>query len=845
MIGSSIFAIGGLATSYPKSIKVAMVPNSTSSNGGSLYTDTTWPNGDSFSFTNVAVADIANGNIADPIATGGYDTVVLMSMAFDFGAAWSDPDFSSRITSFLNGGGRVIIYTSESTSATAFSNFIYPFTVDTPGQTGSRSGTLTNLANDTLSSSNPADISYVDLAAITSQTDAVGDLTVMTSYNTNWYIDLFGVNMRGTGGPAHTYAFYGPGLIIFNGLDIDNAQGPPSNTNGRTALNMLWWRELSAQNLGAGANVNGLTLDPASAVNPVNTTHTVTATVRNIQNNTVTPNVQVYFNVTSGPNFGLLGQATTNSSGQAIFSWNSSVVGTDVLRASILNSNPGEPNITSTATKTWVLPGNLSVSVDPGNWTMDIGQTKLFTATPNGGTFNYTSYQWYINGTAENGQVVSTYLFTPTIPGFYQISATVTDTNTTSPQSDYANVTVNPAPTISITPIGPLTIEAGQTQLFTANYNGGSQPDNFQWFVNAAKVGTNDTSYTYWATGNPVSLYCELTDNASVPVTVRSNVVLINQPSAGTPTPGGGGGGGGGTTIAYVEVPGPTPTPTIPDTFYLYLNVIAPQSTIQTKSIPIEISVLTNGTLLESWFNIKNGTKWVYATNQTYSPPITIYDGDKDFFKVDNGGSGGTFPSAVVSNDILGTKIVITHDTRSSCRIYHTFATLNLSNKTVVHFKIQGDNGGGVFDVAFLAPDRNNYYHFALENNFTGSQDFYVPISSMTQVGSPSLKTVKSIEIDPKSTTFLNTIYIQSISMIDDLQPGFSDGTYTLYAYAKINESFLAGISVVFSVVPPTPPVYPFKLGWLEIAVIGIMSIFFVIVIILAYKFFNKKKNII
>jgi len=566
----SMVCTGGNAFSYPKSSKIAMVPNATSNKGGSLYTGTTWPNGDSFTFTNVSVADIANGIITNPITAGGYDTVVLMAMDFDFGAAWNDSDFSSRILSFVNGGGRLIIYTSETTSATAFSNFVYPFTVDTPGQTGSRTGNLTNLMDDTFSSSNPADVppaipgAYINLTAITSQTDAVGDLTVMTSYNTNWFIDLFGTNVHGVGGPAHTYAFYGPGLIIFNGLDVDNAAGPPSNANGAAAINMIWWRELCSQTLGAGPNVNGLTLDPATATNLIGTTHNVTATVRNKQTNNPIADVVVNFTITAGPNMGLTSQATTNANGQTTFSWSSSTVGTDTLSATIPNSNPGDPDITTTATKTWIIPGALAVSVSPFLWTMDIGQTELFTATPNGGSGSYTSYQWYVNGSAQSSQIVPTFSFTPVSAGSYLITATVTDnSNTTSPQSTAALVTVNASPTVSITPVGPLTMNAGQKQTFTATPSGGSGTIHYQWYVNAGKVGADNSNYTYTASGSSANVTCEIIDSASTPVTSPlSNTVIITvnptptSNSTSTETP----------PSTPVDSPPSTPTDTPPST---------------------------------------------------------------------------------------------------------------------------------------------------------------------------------------------------------------------------------------------------------------------------------------
>jgi len=368
----ALFAIGLFprnvhALTFPRSSNVAMVPDATCANGGGLYTGPTWPDSPGFTFTNLPPATIADGTIPDPIAAGLYDTVTLLASDFNFATFWADPDFSSRILAFVNGGGKLIIYTSESPTAWAnnFAGFIYPFTVDTPGQTGSTGGTLVNIADDTLSSSNPVDASYIDLAKIVSGTDAVGDCNVMTSVDPNWYIDMTAINVHNVGGPAHTYAFYGAGLIIFNGLDVDyeGQSYPPSNSNGRTALSLVWYRELCGQILGPGQSVSGLTLTPPTATNFVGTQHTVTALVKDNINNPI-PNVVVTFTILSGPNAGLTGQATTDANGEATFSWSSQVIGTDTIQASAINA-AGAP-VTTTATKDWTIPGGVIPEVPFG-----------------------------------------------------------------------------------------------------------------------------------------------------------------------------------------------------------------------------------------------------------------------------------------------------------------------------------------------------------------------------------------------------------------------------------------------------------------------------------------------
>ena len=369
----ALFALGLLAPNvhaytFPRSSKVAMVPDAHCINGGTLYEGSTWPDSPGFTFADLSYVNIANGGIPDPIVAGGYDTVMLMTSDFNFPTYWADADFSSRILGFVNGGGKLIIYTSES-RVTNYASFVYPFTVNSPGATGSSGGTLLNVADDTLSSNNVADVppaipgAYINRAVILSQTDAVGDCNVMTSVDSNWYIDMTAINVNNVGGPVHTYAFYGAGLIIYNGLDIDYAGVAPTNANGQGAIGMIWWRELCGQTLGPGQSVSGLTLTPATATNILGAQHTVTALVKDTINNPV-PSVVVTFTILSGPNAGLTGQATTDVNGQATFSWSSQVVGTDTVQASITNA-AGAP-ITATATKDWILPTNVIPEVPLG-----------------------------------------------------------------------------------------------------------------------------------------------------------------------------------------------------------------------------------------------------------------------------------------------------------------------------------------------------------------------------------------------------------------------------------------------------------------------------------------------
>ncbi len=44
-----------------------------------------------------------------------------------------------------------------------------------------------------------------------------------------------------------------------------------------------------------------------------------------------------------------------------------------------------------------------TVNVSPASWTMDVGQSKTFSAAASGGSGVYSSYQWYVGGISQSG----------------------------------------------------------------------------------------------------------------------------------------------------------------------------------------------------------------------------------------------------------------------------------------------------------------------------------------------------------------------------------------------------------------------------------------------------------
>ncbi|MEZ4502924.1 MAG: hypothetical protein R3C39_09890 [Dehalococcoidia bacterium] len=127
--------------------------------------------------------------------------------------------------------------------------------------------------------------------------------------------------------------------------------------------------------------VSSIALSPASATNPVNTSHTVTATI-----SPANSGVLVRFRVISGPNANAAGASTTNGSGRATFTYaGGSTTGSDVILAfTDLNSN-GQidgNDVVALATKAWT--GSVAVTavrVAPQNDTNPTGTTHTLTAT--------------------------------------------------------------------------------------------------------------------------------------------------------------------------------------------------------------------------------------------------------------------------------------------------------------------------------------------------------------------------------------------------------------------------------------------------------------------------------
>ena len=111
---------------------------------------------------------------------------------------------------FVAAGNKLIIYGSECSIPVDYSWLPYPFATNNPGAAGAQ-GTLAVVENNFLSTliGDPTctggDAHCIDVAHLGTNTDAVGDMNVMVTYDPNWCVDMAGTNTNNVSGPVHTY----------------------------------------------------------------------------------------------------------------------------------------------------------------------------------------------------------------------------------------------------------------------------------------------------------------------------------------------------------------------------------------------------------------------------------------------------------------------------------------------------------------------------------------------------------------------------------------------------------------------------------------------------------------
>ena len=247
------------------------------------------------------------------------------------------------------------------------------------------------------------------------------------------------------------------------------------------------------------------------------------------------------------------------------------VQGTHALTVKVTDSANPALSATSTPAAITVNPALSTPTVSAINGTIDQGQPfKLNATAAVNGTAPY-SYQWFTRD--PNGDYVpvsgatSASCSIPTASnitaGVWYLVLHVTDSATTptTVASNVITVTVNTAPSVSVSPASAA-FTVGQSSTFTANPAGGSGVyTGYQWYVNGgAQQGQNSATFTFSpSSAGSYSVTATVTDslgatsNMSTVAQVQTSPVPTPTPTpTQTPTP----------TAAPTATPKPTATPT-------------------------------------------------------------------------------------------------------------------------------------------------------------------------------------------------------------------------------------------------------------------------------------------
>jgi Ca2+-binding RTX toxin-like protein len=178
--------------------------------------------------------------------------------------------------------------------------------------------------------------------------------------------------------------------------------------------------------------ISDIDLTPVAETNPVGTSHTVTATVTTDDPIPGSPVVgtTVTFSVVDGPHAGTTGTATTNSGGQATFSYTGTSTGTDTIEATFVDGL-GRTQRSNRVTKTW----ESGLPPDEADTDEDV-PVEIFVLTndppPSGvGLWEITTVTQPANGTVVindevDPEVEDTVIFTPALNFFGSTSFTYT-----------------------------------------------------------------------------------------------------------------------------------------------------------------------------------------------------------------------------------------------------------------------------------------------------------------------------------------------------------------------------------------------------------------------------------
>jgi hypothetical protein len=359
------------------------------------------------------------------------------------------------------------------------------------------SNTATVIVNPFSLSISPSSV-VMDVGQSQTFTSSVSGGTAPYSYQ--WYLD--GNPVSGATGTSWTYT-------------------PTAAGSHKVYLKVIDHAGMQATSSNATVNVNpalSVSITPSSATLDAGQSQTFTSSV---SGGTTTYSYQWYLNsvVVSG---------ATSSKWTCTFS----SAGSYSVYVKVTDSATPTVNTATSNIATATVNTAPSVSILPTSATLDLGQSKTFTATASGGT-GTIRYQWYLNSVVQSGETSSTYKFTPSSSGTYSIYVIVNDSLGVQATSNTASVRAVPfgidgSAAASSTSGSPFTISLSTTYsddllyVSVVSYNSyvsSISGDRLTWTCRQASGSTiswSSSSNTYYLS----TWYAVWSSNGSIQITV-------------------------------------------------------------------------------------------------------------------------------------------------------------------------------------------------------------------------------------------------------------------------------------------------------------------------------------
>lgn len=167
---------------------------------------------------------------ATPAALADVDTVVLAQLC-DIAKSVS-AEFKTALVAWIAQGHKLIIQDSDkcgTSSAPDYGFLPYALATSHPGMLNQK-GSLLFTEENSLATGDVEQPSFLDIQSWVSATNhnfnELGDSNTITKYDAHWCGALFGTNALKKNGFTLAYAHHGRGLMIYDGLDIDQSEQP-------------------------------------------------------------------------------------------------------------------------------------------------------------------------------------------------------------------------------------------------------------------------------------------------------------------------------------------------------------------------------------------------------------------------------------------------------------------------------------------------------------------------------------------------------------------------------------------------------------------------------------------